>query len=638
LSALLAGAVLGLDVSIFIVQLIKSSLYYEACLDASEEGVVGNVPAVVKQFERMLLKLMSWGCTPVLVFDGSLRFKPKDGERKRREDARRAAQDKLMAGGPLSLEEKRKLLRASFKPGQRLMQAVACMAYLHGIPFMFSPMQADQQLTYLQAIGVVDFIASLDSDLAVFGTRVLRALDLPCDRGELYVEDSGPPGSCPLSTLLAGASFPKRCIARAALAALGGNDYYRIQGVGPARAMTALQAAVVKVGGIGAVTLDSVLGAAMDFMESKGWLGGTRSTVQAATLGIRVSAYAYFYEPVISPSGIIKYGHAFSKVGQVRVSQGVIIDVSQSGSGSGASQGGGRNMPVLVALPPPADIAPMLGIASESFWDVPSSSFNRDPALGVRLACGGDFAPPRAAACVGGVAGGLAARPGDRNPPSGAHLVPAHVSGASFFHMLRKRTPLYECVFENTDVLSLSTRLEALPADDLKFFLSARGVGGTSDNKTQLVNTVEALATLGHWERQRLSRVDDPNDRERVLRSRLHDAQLPPSGPGVVFIPAECATVNDIDWGFNAAPPGGKFARINFAANNTLLLDNLPHLAEAVIYAYYVGKEGMKAAPVQQVHHARHHLVQHTTPCYDVIIRSAARVRIRAMYNTPKEG
>ena len=478
LSALLAGAVLGLDVSIFIVQLIKSSLYHEACLAASEEGVVGIVPAVVKQFERMLLKLMSWGCTPVLVFDGSLRFKPKDGERKRREDARCAAQEKLNAGGPLSLEEKRKLLRVSFKPGQRLMHAVACMAHLHGIPFMFSPMQADQQLTFMQAIGVVDFIASLDSDLAVFGTRILRALDLPCDRGELYVEDSGPPGSSPLSTLFVGASFPKRCIARAALAALGGNDYYRIQGVGPARAMTALQHAVAKVGGIGAVTLDSVLGAAMDFMESKGWLGATRSTVATATLGIRVSAYAYFYEPIISPSGNIQYGHAFSKVGQVRVAQGVIIDGSQvgSGSGSGASQGGGRNLLVLVALPPPSDITPFLGLTSESFWDAPSDFFIRDPAFGVRLACGGDFAPPHAAACVGGVAGGLTARPGDRNPPSGAHLVAAHVPGASIFRMLCKGAQLYERVFEGSEVLSLSTRLEAHSADDLKFYLSARGV------------------------------------------------------------------------------------------------------------------------------------------------------------------
>jgi exonuclease-1 len=174
LSALLAGAVLGLDVSIFIVQLIKSSLYHEACLAASEEGLVGDVPAVVKQFERMLLKLMSWGCTPVLVFDGLLRFKPKDGERQRREEARRAALEKLNAGGPLSVDEKHKLQRAVLKPGMRLMKALACMAQAHGIPFVFSPMQADQQLTYMQAIGAIDFIASLDSDLAVFGTRILR--------------------------------------------------------------------------------------------------------------------------------------------------------------------------------------------------------------------------------------------------------------------------------------------------------------------------------------------------------------------------------------------------------------------------------------------------------------------------------
>ena len=57
LSMLLKGMRLGLDVSIFIVQLIKCEKYHDACLANSVGGVVGNVHAVVQQFQRMLQAL-----------------------------------------------------------------------------------------------------------------------------------------------------------------------------------------------------------------------------------------------------------------------------------------------------------------------------------------------------------------------------------------------------------------------------------------------------------------------------------------------------------------------------------------------------------------------------------------------------
>lgn len=76
-SRFLMGMVLGVDVSIFIMQLIKSPRYHDECLSVSEDGIVGVAPSVVAQFRRILQKLLSFGCTPLLVFDGALRFVPK---------------------------------------------------------------------------------------------------------------------------------------------------------------------------------------------------------------------------------------------------------------------------------------------------------------------------------------------------------------------------------------------------------------------------------------------------------------------------------------------------------------------------------------------------------------------------------
>jgi hypothetical protein len=319
---LLKGVRLGLDVSVFVVQLIKSPLYHDACVANSEDGMVKKVSGVVNQFMRTLQGLLDMGCSPFLVFDGHLASKPKEGERKRREERRNnavLALRKHAAGTALlSPEELKRSERASFKPGSDLMAAVHSAALDMGINCLWAPMQADQQLVYFEATGVIDAIASVDSDVCVRGRKVLRRMDVRGNCGELYVENSGSPGSDPLSTLYHKLgihdvqALPARVELRVALGVMGGSDYYRIPGVAVGRALELLPLAVNAVGAAQpplALTFDNILAAAVPIMASKSYIPGTRHSTDTVLLGLRVAAHWFGCEPVFTFDG--KLVHPF---------------------------------------------------------------------------------------------------------------------------------------------------------------------------------------------------------------------------------------------------------------------------------------------------------------------------------------
>jgi 5'-3' exonuclease len=308
---LLKGMRLGLDVSVFIVQLVKSPLYHDACLANSVGGMVKKVSGVVNQFVRTLRGLLDMGCSPFLVFDGHLASKPKDGERKRREERRnnalRALRDHAAGTKLLTPEDLKRNERASFKPGNELMDAVHFAALEMGINCVRAPMQADQQLVYFEATGVIDAIASVDSDVCLRGRKVLRRMDVFGNCGELYVENSGSPGSDPLSTLYHTLgihdvqAFPARVELRVALGVMGGSDYYRVPGVAVGRALELLPLAVKAVGAAQPprpLTFDNILAAAVPIMASKGYIPGTRQSTDAVLLGLRVAAHWFGCEPV----------------------------------------------------------------------------------------------------------------------------------------------------------------------------------------------------------------------------------------------------------------------------------------------------------------------------------------------------
>jgi hypothetical protein len=609
-SAFLMGMVLGLDVSIFIVQLIKSPRFHDDCLAVSDEGIVGAAPSVVAQFQRMLQKLLSFGCTPLLVFDGALRFAPKTEERARREEVRLAAVNKLRAGGPLSPEETRRLQQISFKPGRLLMLAVAKMAFELSVPFIFAPMQADPQLAYLYSIGVVQCIASRDSDVAVFAGCILRDLNVFADSGVLYVENSADASSNPFSALCRGEPFWRRTHLRIALAVLGGCDYYRIPGVGRARALTVLQGAVAHVGGVSVATLDNVLAASVEVLTTMGFLpgGGTRGAGSKLLAALRTSAYSYCLEPVFDPAG------------RIRCPFPAAILAPASGAASlseGLSQGAPPPAPTLPALHRssrvwtlpqlPQDVLPSLKFDSLALWDKERGGWvNSDITGNIVLSLGGvDGAVSFADQRIGGVVGGLLARPGDGHAPRGAHLVPVHVLNASWSHLVAGGfEPV--CFYEN--VVSLENRLDALNAPVLAQFLVARAAPYVSGSKLQLVNAVSAIMRLEWSSGLPLPRIDDPQQRERTLLVRDPDAFKCPSGRNVVDLPDEANDFSEVLYteyvGGGDGGAGPHYARVSFSAHNKLFLAKFPYLTEPIIFQYYVGKEGMKGH-VSAVNRAR---------------------------------
>ena len=578
LSAFLVGMVLGLDVSIFIMQLVKSPRYHSQCLEASAEGIVGDVPAVVRQFQRVLEKLISFGCTPVLVFDGCRAFAPKAKERARREEQRLAALQLLRSGTVADPEARRKLEQKSFKPGRGLMSAVARMACSMGIPFLFAPFQADQQLVYLEAIGTIDVIGTGDSDLVVRGRRILYALDVGRDEGRLYVEGSAPPGSCELSLLEAGLPYWRRVHLKVVLAVLGGCDYGHLPGIGPKRAMYTLREAVQRVGAEKA-TIDNLLEASVEVLAGKGWIAGTRAGTDKVLLQLRGAAYAFGYEPVFAPNGSIVYPFPTWKR-----SASVLFSTSQ-----GFSQGSERRSWTEAVAPPP-DVRPFLGLDENFFYDAELAALdNEDMTQLLLMSLGGAGAVPAAAQCVGGVPGGLSARPGDAHPPQGAHLVPAHVPCADIFFMLGAKAS--ECLFLTEGVVPLHERLLKLTIEQLRVFLAARGMT-RSDSKKLLIDAIIAMVQLEAAGTTRLRRVDDPAEQARTLVVRDPLLHQPPQGPNIILMDPEWASFAMVVWNTD---PGSQYVRLNYVNNNTILLDCFPHLSQSCIFTFFHGMEGMKA-------------------------------------------
>ena len=56
-----------------------------------------------------------------------------------------------------------------------------------GVDYIIAPLESDAQLTYLQKIGLVDYIISEDSDLLVFGnTKVFYKFNFDNNEGEVF--------------------------------------------------------------------------------------------------------------------------------------------------------------------------------------------------------------------------------------------------------------------------------------------------------------------------------------------------------------------------------------------------------------------------------------------------------------------
>jgi exonuclease-1 len=122
--------------------------------------------------------LIYFGVTPYLVFDGdNLPSKAgTESERaKRREQSKRRGLELYKAGKiPQAHQELQKAIDVTPLMARQLIEELKRM----NIQYVVAPYEADAQLAYLEAKGVIDGILSEDSDLLVFGAkRLLTKLD-----------------------------------------------------------------------------------------------------------------------------------------------------------------------------------------------------------------------------------------------------------------------------------------------------------------------------------------------------------------------------------------------------------------------------------------------------------------------------
>lgn len=125
----------------------------------------------LQQFKRKLEILLKNNIIPVFVFDGdfSIAKEPTTLKRKEIREKYRLEVENAIARG----DEKtaRKLMERCVNITPEFMYTVLEMLSSNNIEYIIAPYEADPQLVYLQKIGYVDYILTIDSDLIIYGSE-----------------------------------------------------------------------------------------------------------------------------------------------------------------------------------------------------------------------------------------------------------------------------------------------------------------------------------------------------------------------------------------------------------------------------------------------------------------------------------
>ncbi|KIJ54683.1 hypothetical protein M422DRAFT_58127 [Sphaerobolus stellatus SS14] len=121
---------------------------------------------------RMRL-LQHYGIKPYLVFDGGPlpAKKGTEVERKRKRDQNLELANSLAKQGKHSQAREHYVKCVDVTP-QMAFQVIKALR-AEEIPYVVAPYEADAQMYYLESIGVVDGVLTEDSDLIIFGTKLL---------------------------------------------------------------------------------------------------------------------------------------------------------------------------------------------------------------------------------------------------------------------------------------------------------------------------------------------------------------------------------------------------------------------------------------------------------------------------------
>lgn len=116
--------------------------------------------------------LQHHGITPYLIFDGDYlpsKAGTEEGREARREDSRQKGLALLSTNKTAAMEILQKAVDVTPLMARHVIEACKVLE----VPYIVAPYEADAQLYYLERTGVIDGVISEDSDLLVFGVRLL---------------------------------------------------------------------------------------------------------------------------------------------------------------------------------------------------------------------------------------------------------------------------------------------------------------------------------------------------------------------------------------------------------------------------------------------------------------------------------
>ncbi|RPB13623.1 PIN domain-like protein [Morchella conica CCBAS932] len=158
------GLTLGID---------TYSWLHKGAFSCALELVQGTPTTRYVDFCVERIKMLQYhGVTPYLVFDGDY-LPSKAGTEAGREERREESRQKGLELLKTNKKEAMDILQKAVDVTPAMARAVIQACKELGVQYVVAPYEADAQLYYLEKIGVIDGVISEDSDLLVFGVRLL---------------------------------------------------------------------------------------------------------------------------------------------------------------------------------------------------------------------------------------------------------------------------------------------------------------------------------------------------------------------------------------------------------------------------------------------------------------------------------
>jgi len=156
---------IGIDINLLIYKMI-----YAIRLNGYD---IKNGNIIITHIHTFLQKIrgfIKYNIKPIFVFDGEMPVFKKDTI-KERNIIGKNLQDKY--NNAVTDKDKKKYYYMKSKITDKEIDDIITLINIFGYPIIFSPYEADCQLAYLQKQGLIDYVASDDMDLLIFGSNMI---------------------------------------------------------------------------------------------------------------------------------------------------------------------------------------------------------------------------------------------------------------------------------------------------------------------------------------------------------------------------------------------------------------------------------------------------------------------------------